>query len=41
MIAERSLYEAQALIAGMEDVKNGRVRAGAAVVDGLIAKHGI
>ena len=35
------LYEAQALIAGMEDVKNGRVRDGAAVIDGLRDKYGI
>ncbi len=37
----RKLYEAQALIAGMEDVKNGRVKDGAAVIDGLRDKYGI
>ena len=37
----RKLYEAQALIAGMEDVKNGRVKDGAAVMDGLRDKYGI
>lgn len=37
----RKLYEAQALIAGLEDVKNGRVKDGAAVIDGLRDKYGI
>lgn len=37
----RKLYEAQALIAGIEDVKNGRVKDGAAVIDGLRDKYGI
>ena len=37
----RKFYEAQALIAGMEDVKNGRVKDGAAVIDGLRDKYGI
>lgn len=37
----RKLYEAQALIAGMEDVKNDRVKDGAAVIDGLRDKYGI
>lgn len=35
------LYEAQALIAGMEDVKNGRVKDGAAFIDGVRNKYGI
>lgn len=35
------LYEAQALTAGMEDVKNGRVKDGTAVIDGLMDKYGI
>lgn len=37
----RKLYEAQALIAGMEDVKNGRVKDGTTVIDGLRDKYGI
>ena len=37
----RKMYEAQALIAGMEDVHAGRVQDGAAVIDGLRAKSGI
>ena len=37
----RKMYEAQALIAGMEDVNAGRVKNGAAVIDGLRGKYGI
>lgn len=37
----RKMYEAQALIAGMEDVNAGRVKDGAAVIDGLRGKYGI
>ena len=37
----RKRYEAQALIAGMEDVNAGRVKDGAAVIDGLRDKYGI
>lgn len=37
----RKMYEAQALIAGMEDVNTGRVKDGAAVIDGLRDKYGI
>lgn len=37
----RKMYEAQALIAGMEDVNSGRVKDGAAVIDGLRDKYGI
>ena len=37
----RKMYEAQALIAGMEDVNAGRVKDGAAVIDGLRDKYGI
>lgn len=37
----RKMYEAQSLIAGMEDVNAGRVKDGAAVIDGLRDKYGI
>lgn len=37
----RKMYEAQALIAGMEDVNAGRVKDGVAVIDGLRDKYGI
>lgn len=37
----RKMYEAQALIAGMEDVNAGRAKDGAAVIDGLRDKYGI
>lgn len=37
----RKMYEAQVLIAGMEDVNAGRVKDGAAVIDGLRDKYGI
>lgn len=37
----RKMYEAQALIAGMEDVNAGRVKDGAAVIDGLRNKYDI
>lgn len=37
----RKMYEAQALIAGMEDVKAGRVVDGAAAIDKLRGKYGI
>ena len=37
----RKMYEAQALIAGMEDVNAGRVKDGAAVIDGLRDRYGI
>lgn len=37
----RKMYEAQALIAGMEDVNAGRVKDGAAVIGGLRDKYGI
>lgn len=37
----RKMYEAQALIAGMEDVNASRVKDGAAVIDGLRDKYGI
>lgn len=37
----RKMYEAQALIAGMEDVNAGRVKDGATVIDGLRDKYGI
>ncbi len=37
----RKMYEAQALIAGMEDVNAGRVKDSAAVIDGLRDKYGI
>lgn len=37
----RKMYETQALIAGMEDVNAGRVKDGAAVIDGLRDKYGI
>ena len=37
----RKMYEAQALIAGMEDENAGRVKDGAAVIDGLRDKYGI
>lgn len=37
----RKMYEAQALIAGMEDVNAGRVKDGASVIDGLRDKYGI
>ena len=36
----RKMYEAQALIAGMEDVNAGRVKDGATVIDGLRDKYG-
>lgn len=37
----RKMYEAQALIAGMEDVNAGRIKDGATVIDGLRDKYGI
>ena len=37
----RKMYEAQALIAGMEDVNASRVKDGAAVIGGLRDKYGI
>lgn len=37
----RKMYEAQAMIAGMEDVNAGRVKDGTAVIDGLRDKYGI
>lgn len=37
----RKMYEAQALIAGMEDVNAGRLKDGATVIDGLRDKYGI
>lgn len=37
----RKMYEAQALIAGMEDVKSGRVVDGASVLKELRDKYGV
>ena len=37
----RKMYEAQALIAGMEDVKAGRVVDGASVLKELRDKYGV
>ncbi len=37
----RKMYEAQALLAGMQDVKTGRVVDGASVVQNIREKYGV